>query len=116
MTQTKTPEAPKMHRSGHCGLRNPPAIHAQCRGLYSGYPCHCECHTTPEPAQARLPALTLEDAVAAELDWQIEAMDLQDCTYDQFLQATARAVIGIVQNDRRDTNYPPTSSSVQEVT
>jgi hypothetical protein len=98
------PKAPKTIRSGHCGLRNPPDVHRQCLGVYSGYPCHCECHTTPEPAEARPPAMSLEDAVAAELDRQIEAMDLQDRTYEQFLQTTARAVIAIVGNDQRDTN------------
>lgn len=102
MTKSKPP---KTIRSGHCGLRNPPDVHRQCLGAYGGYLCHCECHTTPEPpADDRPAALTLEDVVAAELDRQIEALDLRDRTYAQFLQTTARAVIGVVQNDGRDTN------------
>jgi hypothetical protein len=87
MTQTKTPEAPKMHRSGHCGLRNPPSIHSQCRGVYSGYPCRCDCHTNPG----------LEDLVVAELRRALR--DYSDLSYQAFLHRLAQAVISIVRDE-----------------
>jgi hypothetical protein len=86
MTKTKAPAAPQTHRSGHCGLRNPPVIHAQCRGLYSGYPCRCECHTTPG----------LEDTVVAELRRALR--DDTDLPYQVFLHQLARNVIAIVRD------------------
>jgi hypothetical protein len=86
MSTPKAPEAPKMHRSGHCGLRNPPSIHSQCLGVYSGYPCRCECHTAPD----------VEHLVVAEIRRHLA--DHNEQNYQAFLHQLARAVIAIVRD------------------
>jgi hypothetical protein len=86
MTKTKAPAAPQTHRSGHCGLRNPPSIHSQCLGIYSGYPCCCDCHV----------ASGVEHLVVAEIRRHLAEVNEEN--YQTFLRQLARAVISIVQD------------------